>query len=84
MRAYKTADPEGTGLVSIPKSEEKSILYINCKHGKHNPNPKIIAGTTNNIAYTMIIIIIPFLLRPIILMTPISKVLDSTDTISKE
>lgn len=50
MTAYKIANLSGIGLVSIPKSSEKSKLYAKNKQGMLIPNPTMIAGSTKSIA----------------------------------
>jgi hypothetical protein len=52
--------------------------------GTANANPVMTDGTTNMKLYNMIMLIIPDLLSPTILITPNSKVFDSTLIISNE
>jgi hypothetical protein len=52
--------------------------------GKLRIKPDMIAGSTNINPCSRIMMMIPYLLRPTILITPISKVLVSTLIISKE
>jgi len=52
--------------------------------GKHKAKPRVIAGITNIMLYRRTMKISPLFERPIILVTPISKLLVSTLIIKRE
>ena len=83
-RAYIIEVVDGTGSLGTPRSFVRSLSYINPRVGKLNTKPVIIAGNTNINPCKRIIIIMPYLLSPTILITPISKVLVSTLIINSE
>lgn len=47
IKACRTAMPEGTGSLFIPRSSVSKVLYINMRPGKLIANPSMIAGITN-------------------------------------
>ena len=83
-RACKEAERLGIidGLKSIVSGNK--IDHIAIMQGNDSANPRIMEGATNNAACIAIIDTYPHLDRPIRRMTPVSKVLVSTEMSSSE
>ena len=82
--AYKEADKLGKTDGLKPIESEKRIDHIPIMQGMDNKNPSTIEGSTNIAACVKIIATFPHFVKPTRRMTPVSKVLVSTEMSKRE